>query len=422
MAHKRQRQGDGDPLEGSASSSDGFLTLFGKESIHAIGSGNSRIARGGFGEVSIALKSRKRLSGNLQYSFVAIKTIQNAVEGGATKNRFSFGQAPSETKKQLSADVTSELLALKLLQPHPNIVSLLAVYPDHGGLSLAFDYCPMDLREVLEYRRRTFRQPLAFNLIQTIARDLFEALCHCHSNGILHRDLKPGNLLVSQKGVIQLCDFGLARPYDEAKDKGAEAVNNDKGLCTLYYRPPEVLLGGAAEHPSVDSWSAGVLLAELVTGRPLLPGRNVLDQLSLVYNHLGTPKPEEWPSVTSLPDYGKLDFGSKPSKPFDEFLPRACESPELVDLLSNLVVLNPSERFTAEKALEHDWLPPTSNHKELRDQLLLTSLQIPPLLFPENRQVVEKVGVGIAQARRSLLSTSQEGGNHWQELKQTMLR
>jgi len=280
----------------------------------------------------------------------------------------------------------------------------------------------MDLREVLEYRRRAFRQPLAFNLIQMIARDLFEALCHCHSNGILHRDLKPGNLLVSPKGVIQLCDFGLARPYDEAKDTATGAVNNDKGLCTLYYRPPEVLLGGAAEHPSVDSWSAGVLLAELVTGRPLLPGRNVLDQLSLVYNHLGTPKIEEWPSVTSLPDYGKLDFGSKPSKPFEEFLPRACESPGLVDLLSNMVVLNPSKRFTAEKALAHDWLSPTPNHKELRDQLLPTSLQIPPLLFSVNRQVVEKVGLGIAQARRSLLSTSHKGGNHWQELKQTMLR
>ncbi len=426
MAHKRQRQGDGGAfVGGDDTSNDGFLALFGEESIHSIGSGNSIFARGGFGEVSIALQSRKRFSSAVHYSLVAVKTIHNALQGGGNAGRFgNFGQT-SQEPKELSSDVASELLALKLLQPHPNIVPLLAVYPanQHGALSLAFDYCPMDLREVLELRRRTFRQPLAFGFIQTIARDLFEALFHCHSNGILHRDLKPGNLLVSSKGIIQLCDFGLARPYDVNKANETTAnVNNDKGLCTLYYRPPEILLGGAAEYPSVDSWSAGVVLSEIITGRPLFPGRNVIDQISLVYGHLGTPNEELWPSVSKLPDHGKLDFGSKAAKSFSEFLPRACESQGLMDLLTNLIVLNPEKRFAAKEALEHEWLvlPQEASiderHRKLRDELLQpASLQIPPLLFPENRNVVEKVGMGIAEARRSLLSTSKEGGDHWQE-------
>ena len=431
MAQKRQRQSEGDSADGIGS--DRFLSfLFGKDSIHEIKGGNPTVARGGFGEISIALKSKEIPSSNeeskLQYSFAAVKTIHNAMKGGGLSNRFgSFGQASQQQDqpKELSDEVLNELRALKLLQPHPNIVPLVAVYPSgQRGLSIAFDYCPMDLREVLEVRRKTFRQPLAFFYIQTIIRDLFRALVHCHANGIMHRDLKPGNLLISSRGVIRLCDFGLAKPYVDSKevndDSSLKAVNSDKGLCTLYYRPPEVLLGGPAEHPSVDMWSSGIVLAELITGRTLWPGRNVIDQLTLVFGSLGTPDEGKWPSVTMLPDYGKLNFGSKPAKRWEEILPRACESLSLVDLLSNLVALNPKNRLVAKDVLEHEWLvQPVGEtadedcHRELRDELLRpASLEIPPLLFPDNFEVVEKLGVGIATSRRALLS-SKGCGNCW---------
>ena len=481
MAHKRPREGEGDARvseesigdahadENESESESGhrtfrLLSLFGEETVHEIGGGNTIFARGGFGELSIALKSRRQSpSGTkddlLYYSFVAVKTIHSAIANGGGNNGRSnhfggfggFGGSSSsqQQQQQLSSEVLNELLALRLLQSHPNIVELVAVYPaagknQPGALSLAFHYCPMDLREVLEVRRRTFRQPLAFRFIKTIFRDAFEAVAHCHDNGILHRDLKPGNLLVSAKGVIQLCDFGLAKPFlskDRKKENGEEAkphsatinnnTNNDKGLCTLYYRPPEVLLGGPSEYPSVDSWSAGAVLAELITGRALWPGRNVIDQLSLVFRSLGTPNKEKWPSVRTLPDYGKLNFGSKPPKQWKDALPRAAESPMLVDMLSKLLVLNPAERLTAKEALGHEWLLPLlrenttenaakgfadENHRELRDELLLSTsaLQIPPLLFPENRALVGKLGLEIAESRRTFLSSSREYGNHWQ--------
>jgi serine/threonine protein kinase len=469
MAHKRPREGEGDArvfdesigdedadADESESESDNrlrfrLLSLFGEDTVHEIGDGITTFARGGFGELSIALKSRSQSpSGKDLYSFAAVKTIHNAITNGGGNSRNNhfggFGRSSSsqQQQQQLSSDVLNEILALRLLQPHPNIVPLVAVYPaagknQPGALSLAFDYCPMDLREVLEVRRQTFRQPLAFQFIRTIFRDVFEAVAHCHDNGILHRDLKPGNLLVSSKGVIQLCDFGLAKPFlsfDRNESDGEETtphsatINNDKGLCTLYYRPPEVLLGGPSEYPSVDSWSAGVVLAELITGRPLWSGRNVIDQLSLVFGSLGTPNEEKWPSVRTLPDYGKLNFGSKPPKQWEDTLPRADESPMLVDLLSKLLVLNPAERLTAKEALGHDWLmmllrenttEKTSvvfndeNHRELRDEILLsiTALQIPPLLFPENSALVGKLGLGIAKSRRSI-SSLRKHGNYWQ--------
>lgn len=443
MAHKRPRDGDEDHRgyndgignDDGGASGNRLLSLFGRDAIHEIETGKTTFARGGFGELSIALKSRchgaisssSRNSRNNLYSFVAVKTIHNAI---TNNGRVGINnQHQSKKQQQLSSEVLNELLALRLLQPHPNIVPLVAVYPaeSHGALSLAFDYSPIDLREVLEVRRRTFRQPLAFSFLRTIFRDVFEALAHCHDNGILHRDLKPGNLLVSSKGVIRLCDFGLAMPFTSEEcqkllvEEGNEnmnshsAVNNDKGLCTLFYRPPEVLLGGLSEYPSVDSWSAGVVSVELITGWPLWPGRNVIDQLSLIFRSLGTPNEKTWPSVRKLPDYGKLNFGSKPPKRWETTLARAAESPMLVDFVSKLLVLNPAGRLTAREALDHDWLRvPTSEegpavganerHRKLRDELLVpTSLRIPPLLFPENRELVGKLGLGIAELRRSVL-------------------
>jgi len=454
MAPKRPREGEGNPREvddafgignciGNGSddtAGDRLLSVFGKDSIHQIAGGNTTFARGGFGEISIALKSRSQCPSTKLYSFAAVKTVHKAItSGGSSNNHFGFGGSFSSSRQQqkkLSGELMNELLALKLLQPHPNIVPLVAVYPfgNRGALSLAFDYCPMDLHEVLEVRRRTFRQPLAFRFIRTIFRDVFNALVHCHGYGILHRDLKPGNLLVSSKGVIRLCDFGLAKPFlsfdkevngdsvmceENGKTKSLSARNNDKGLCTLYYRPPEVLLGGPSEYPSVDSWSAGVVLAELISGRPLWTGRNVIDQLSLVFGSLGTPNEETWPSVRLLPDYGKLNFGSKPSKRWEDTLPRATESPMLIDLLSNLLSLNPTKRHTAQEALDHGWLRDDTKdevrHRELRDELIIpTSLQIPPLLFPENRALVGKLGLGIAESRRGVLSSSKKHGNYWQ--------
>ena len=248
---------------------------------------NPMIARGAFGEISIGIQNNSDKSWRL----VAIKTIAQCTTDRAASaaawGSLLSGSSPTETKPpklKLSREVFHEICALRRVQKsqaHPNIVQLLAVYPTNnergqlGGssLSLAFPYCPIDLYVALEWRRRSRMPLLPWSVIQAISFDLFSALDHCHSNDVIHCDIKPGNLLVSSTGTIQLCDFGLARPFStESKDDSSSGEEDAKGLCTLYYRPPELLLGGVADSPAVDTYSAGLVLAELVTGVPLFRG------------------------------------------------------------------------------------------------------------------------------------------------------
>jgi serine/threonine protein kinase len=388
-----------------------WISCFGEEDIHEIvKQGNPTFTRGAFGELSIAV--RQSSDDDNRCRFVAIKTIERSMT--------STGPSLGQGKQQISRDIFNELCALRYLNPHPNIVPLVALYPakqahlSRASLSLVFSYSPVDLHLSLEWRRRTFLPFLSFDILKTILRDVLTALAHCHSFGVLHRDIKPGNLLVSSSGIIQLCDFGLAKPFtDENNDaiivQPSAGESGTKGLCTLYYRPPEVLLGGPASDPAVDMYSAGTVLAELTTGgKPLFQGQNVLDQLALVFDFLGTPTDASWPTAKDMPDFGKLHFTAKSPKTWVETAPRVTESPHLEAFLSQLVTLDPGRRLSAKQALEHEWLsakPSLASYRQLREELIPPKLQEPLLLSPKDASIASRLAIDMAAKRRSFLTT-----------------
>ncbi|GKY91724.1 hypothetical protein MPSEU_000144200 [Mayamaea pseudoterrestris] len=386
----------------ATSSSSIGMDYFGSE--HVITVPNSRMASGAFGEISLAIIHHAS-----EVRVVAVKALFQ-----------------STNHQEYSPDVANEVAALRKLGSHDHVVTLRAMYSSGPSLSLAFDYCPTDLAFTMQWRRKSFLPLISMPVIKSIARDLFAGLDHLHSHDVLHLDVTPANLLVTPTGHVQICDFGLSQFTTSI---AAAALNNQdatssystipRGLCTLHYRPPEMLLGCAPTDASVDVYSAGLVVCELLLGRPLFPGRSVLDQLTLIFRALGTPTIDSWPDVAAItPDYTKLRFEAVPPKGMASILPRATESDHLVELLEQLVTLDPRKRLSSRNVMEHAWLQSQQQqhdttasfaHRRLMVQGLIPEpLEEPVLLFVPSDgaalRVAESQVQALATARRKFLS------------------
>jgi serine/threonine protein kinase len=169
---------------------------------------------------------------------------------------------------------------------------------------------------------------------------------YCHVRGVVHRDLKPQNLLVDRKGVLKVADFGLARAvYIPMKAYTHEVV-------TLWYRAPEILLGQHVYSYGVDVWSIGAIFAELLNNAPLWPGAYELDQLLRIFRTLGTPTEETWSGLAELPDYTPA-FPSWAARPLSAVCPTLDAAG--LDLLGRMLAYNPAARISCRAALEHPW-------------------------------------------------------------------
>lgn len=179
-------------------------------------------------------------------------------------------------------------------------------------------------------------------------KQLLEGLNYLHVNRILHRDIKTSNLLISNKGILKLADFGLARPIKP--DKNARYTPD---MITLWYRPPELLLKEPISYSTeVDLWSVGCILAELLCKNPLFPGKNEIDQLELILRLCGYPDEE---TIQAIPSYKNI-------KPKEEYKPRLREElskvikdENAIDLIEKLLALHPKKRISAHEALDHDY-------------------------------------------------------------------
>jgi serine/threonine protein kinase len=234
-----------------------------------------------------------------------------------------------------------EVALLKELH-HPNIVELINVTFHRSQLFLIFEYLQYDLKKFMDKHKR--KLPPA--TVKSFVYQMLQGVDYCHSLRILHRDLKPQNVLVDERGIVKLADFGLARAF------GLPARNWTREVITLWYRPPEILLGAANYSVEVDLWSLGCIFAEMVNGRPLFHGDSQIFQLMHIFRTVGTPTSDLWPGASTL-KYFQSEFPKWKPRKWDELLPKLDDAGR--SLIANLLVLDPSQRFCAKQALKHPY-------------------------------------------------------------------
>ncbi|RDA90579.1 hypothetical protein CP533_2603 [Ophiocordyceps camponoti-saundersi (nom. inval.)] len=263
-------------------------------------------------------------------TLVAIKKIK-------VQKEYTEGMAP---------DAVRELKHLQELH-HPNIISLLSVFSSKDqNLNLVLEYLPLGDLEMLI--RDTDRVRYGAADIKAWMGMLTRAVWFCHENFVLHRDIKPNNLLIAADGEVKLADFGLARSFADAHQ------NMTANVITRWYRPPELLFGARHYAGAVDIWSVGTVFAELIMRAPYLPGANELDQVKLICEAVGTPSEDNWPGVTTLPEYTVP--AQHPVRGRDWYEMRfGTVGPDGVDLLLRTLALDPKRRITARDMLRHPW-------------------------------------------------------------------
>ncbi|GAM40143.1 cyclin-dependent protein kinase [Talaromyces pinophilus] len=254
-----------------------------------------------------------------------------------------------------------EIKLLKMLS-HPNVLRLpeMAVEKKQGEgrkkpiMYMVMYYQEHDLAGLLENPNVHFTEPQ----IKCYMLQLLEGVRYLHESGILHRDMKAANLLISNKGILQIADFGLARPYDEKPPQpgkgGGEAKRDYTPLVvTRWYRPPELLLQLRRYTTAIDLWGVGCVFGEMFKGRPILAGTSDLNQAQLIFALVGSPTEETMPGYTSLPGCdGIKDFGNKPGNLNQVFKE---QGPLMISLLGEFLKLDWRKRITAVDALKHPY-------------------------------------------------------------------
>lgn len=249
------------------------------------------------------------------------------------------------TEEGVPQSIIREISALKTLHEigHPNIVRLHDVFHCSNNdnemcLSVVYEKCDWDLYDFL----RTIPRDMGDFQCRNFAKQIIMGLDFLHSNHVIHRDLKPQNILINRNQTVKIADFGLSRFYSMHSSFTTLVV-------TLWYRSPEVLLQ-CSYNSGVDIWAAGCIIAELYSRQPLFPAQTEAQQLDTIFQKLGTPSAVEWP-VQSVVE--RSSFAVYPRIPFEKIVPKLPT--DAAKLVKAMLAFNPNHRITSSQALRSSY-------------------------------------------------------------------
>ncbi|DBA72217.1 TPA: hypothetical protein ACH3X2_010612 [Trebouxia sp. C0005] len=282
-----------------------------------------KIKRVGEGTYGVVYKARNRKTGEI----VALKKLR--------MDRERDGMPVTSVRE------------LRVLQQccHPNLVELKKVVTGSklDSVFLVFEYCAHDLGRLLDTMPRRFHE----SEVKCLLKQLLEVMNYLHNHWIVHRDLKLSNLLLTNDGVLKLCDYGLARYF-----KAYEEAYTPK-VVTLWYRAPEILLGLETYTEAIDMWSVGCIMAELLQHQPLFPAKTELGILELMAKLLGSPNERIWPGCAKLPGLAQFKLPHQPYNYLEKEFPNLSTTG--LSLLNGLLTYDPDKRLTARQALRHPY-------------------------------------------------------------------
>lgn len=313
----------------------------------------------GSGAYGVVVSARDKVSGRV----VAIKKIEKAFEHSTF------------TKRTLR-----ELKIMRLLS-HENIIKIETIQlpqskEDFNEIYVVAELMETDLSSIIKSP-----QPLSDEHCQFFLYQLLRGMKYMHSAQILHRDLKPRNLLVNSNCDLKICDFGLARPcISELKVRATQMTDY---VATRWYRAPELLLTFKRYTTAVDMWSVGCIFGEILQRKPLLPGSDSSHQLELIFNLIGTPSEEDIECIPTARAREKvLRMPRRQGRSFDQMFRHA--NPLALDLLRKMLLFNPDKRISVEDALRHPYLS--------------------ALHYPEDEPIADPVSMFDFEYERQLLS------------------
>ena len=223
---------------------------------------------------------------------------------------------------------------------HPNIIRLVDVFPQGTNINLVLEFLDSDLEILIKDNRLVFA---AADIKSWMVMGL-RGLSWCHRNFVLHRDLKPNNMLIAGDGVLKLADFGLAREYG---GNPLPMKTMSTQVVTRWYRSPELIMGCKLYTYAVDIWSMACIFAELMLRVPYLRGETDLEQLNTIFRALGTPAEEDWKGMSSLPGFIRIKDEDPKKTDWKSLFTAAGD--DALDLMGEMFRFDPGQRPTAEE-------------------------------------------------------------------------